>query len=471
MTESNSVLADEADDTASGRQPGLLLCGKLAHLLESARMFSVDHNRCRQAASDLVDLLEERLREAGQSSMVLVFDDGSVLLDDHPIAMDDRQHKRIEPFCDRLEHHGFNTIRLDEELTVDAILEFVEHLTADEPVPGSISFDGLSALRSDTETRSRSRDVVQDEEQMVLRLYSAFVMRCRNYYAALDEERQPRTANLKRNVQRIVDRLDERHLVFAGLASMNLVGQFDFAHGADRAIYAMVLADAVGLDSTSVARCGLAAVTPNPVTLGDDAEQPPEFGIGGDDHFRRNLSAVAELTRTGSRDVLSALRAVAAYERGFPLDRELPSRWYDDHSRPHLLTRLLAVVRDYDLLVRGFEDVEAVGPDIAFQILMEHAKSRYDTVLVKLFVTTLGLYPVGSVVELSDGRRAFVVQPPEIDDSESPFRAMRPRIRPLDCPGDLIDLADEDLADLTIERVVDSEKLAPDDRPDARWLF
>ncbi|MBI4976374.1 MAG: HD-GYP domain-containing protein [Spirochaetes bacterium] len=58
----------------------------------------------------------------------------------------------------------------------------------------------------------------------------------------------------------------------------------------------------------------------------------------------------------------------------------------------------------------------------AMKIILQEAPTRYDTDMVKVFLSTMSLYPVGSLVILNDGRKAIVFIP-------NPGVPMRPIIK------------------------------------------
>jgi len=75
----------------------------------------------------------------------------------------------------------------------------------------------------------------------------------------------------------------------------------------------------------------------------------------------------------------------------------------------HLLSRLLRIARDYALLVVERPGQPRLAPPMA-QSMMWAARGRaYDPDLLALLAQQLGLYPPGSLIELSDGRAAVSI--------------------------------------------------------------
>jgi hypothetical protein len=77
----------------------------------------------------------------------------------------------------------------------------------------------------------------------------------------------------------------------------------------------------------------------------------------------------------------------------------------DASERPHpgLFGRILRVAEDYDTLARRSG---TLSPTMALAVMLRWAGTRYDAVLLQLFVNALGAYPPGTLLRLEDGRVA-----------------------------------------------------------------
>ncbi|MCB4810437.1 HD-GYP domain-containing protein [Methylovorus menthalis] len=74
-----------------------------------------------------------------------------------------------------------------------------------------------------------------------------------------------------------------------------------------------------------------------------------------------------------------------------------------------LLARLLAIVNVYDNLCNPALTVKALTPYEALAYMFAHQRSKFDESLLKRLIKCLGVYPPGSVVQLSTGLHGIVV--------------------------------------------------------------
>jgi len=129
-------------------------------------------------------------------------------------------------------------------------------------------------------------------------------------------------------------------------------------------------------------------------------------------------------------------------------------------SDPGTMARVVALVNRYDRLC-GPESPEtsALMPAEALSMLYTKASKKFDQKLIALLIRILGVYPPGSIVQLSDGSLALVVSPgsgslrPEvliydpdldkddaavIDLGENPDLKIEESVRPASLPKDVL---------------------------------
>ena len=83
--------------------------------------------------------------------------------------------------------------------------------------------------------------------------------------------------------------------------------------------------------------------------------------------------------------------------------------------------KVIALVNCYDGLCNPSVSMDALTPHEALAQLFVQKKTNFDSVALADFIRMMGVYPPGSIVQLSDERYALVV-------SVSAFRPLRPRV-------------------------------------------
>lgn len=122
------------------------------------------------------------------------------------------------------------------------------------------------------------------------------------------------------------------------------------------------------------------------------------------------------------------------------------------------LARVVSVVNAYENLCNPHNAIDAMTPYEALAHMFARQRKKYDAELLMLLIKTLGIYPPGSLVELSDGGYGTVI-------SVNPSKPLRPYVLmhapeiPRETPL-LINLGD--VAGLTITRCLRPNQLPPD---------
>ena len=137
----------------------------------------------------------------------------------------------------------------------------------------------------------------------------------------------------------------------------------------------------------------------------------PLFGA----HILRNLPGLARLA------MVVAFEHHANYDlSGYP---QITAK-----KEVHFLTRLIQVADFYDAATSSRRVYHrAMLPNEAMNFILDRAGKIFDPVVAKVFVQLLGLYPVGSVVELDTGELGVVVGSGEREVARPVVKVVRSR--------------------------------------------
>jgi HD-GYP domain-containing protein (c-di-GMP phosphodiesterase class II) len=121
--------------------------------------------------------------------------------------------------------------------------------------------------------------------------------------------------------------------------------------------------------------------------------------------------------------------------------------------------RIVAIADCYDALTsaRVYRRI-ADTPDATLRYILEKSGTIYDPILAKLFVNALGVYPVGTLCQLSSGELGVVMR-----SNPDPEQWERPQVKVIATPdGGAVDGAEIDLSDpdagRSIARTLDARR-------------
>ena len=174
---------------------------------------------------------------------------------------------------------------------------------------------------------------------------------------------------------------------------------------------------------------------------------------------------VRVLLRLKGLSDLAVKAIVVAFEHHLGLE----GRGYPDLEHPrdlHLFSRIVAITDAFDAMTTRRVYVAApFGRDQALAEQLRYAGRSFDGTILKEFINLIGVYPVGSLVRLTDGRVGVVMA-----TAPEPGDPTRPRVRLVrDEMGEAVVGPDLDLTHdagaPAIAEVLDPEKAGIDPSP------
>lgn len=217
---------------------------------------------------------------------------------------------------------------------------------------------------------------------------------------------------LRTIVTAVLDRLTAHPAAMLTLTQLEQMKRLDrdlFAHAVDVCIFSLIVGRAQGLSDGSLEPLGMGAL------LHDIGETrlPQNLFHKPDRHTEQDLAllrlhpriGLAALSGTGPLPAIARSVIVEHHER-------LDGSGYPDGlrgARIAPLSQIVGLVDAYDAMASSRHGRPPLSPDQAVRQLFQLGlKQQYDRTLVELLIQCLGIYPFGSLVEISTGEWAVV---------------------------------------------------------------
>ncbi len=448
---------------------GPTLCTYLNRILKVVTLFNADHSQVNVAANDFVTWLLPQFDRFNEDKFSLQITDKNFFLNGQLLKFDQRTFLRNSVFREKFMSWSINQITFHRAIGAGEIVAMGHAIhQASKSQTFSLELFRQPHLSLESVIEKELNLPETDDKRQMIELYAGLVVKTSIFFDRIKKGPISSARFLKRIVQKISDELDEHAFLFVGLINLRLIEGQDFIHATNTCIYAMLLAHACGLDRQDIVRCGMTALTQNIERLRKQTKER-QFAVGDESHYSNNINSVVTLSELGANDILSALRLVTSYERGFPYDRPLPKKWYQEEMRPHVLSRIIEISRHYDVFTSGMQGADSVDADRALQKMMSNMGGHYDPQLFKIFVNVVGIFPVGSIISLSSGDQAIVIRSPLLVTNVGLSSANRPTVKMLDGSERIVDLAQSQHRGLRIIGMVPKGEIK--EQPGALFLF
>jgi HD-GYP domain-containing protein (c-di-GMP phosphodiesterase class II) len=229
----------------------------------------------------------------------------------------------------------------------------------------------------------------------------------------IEERRAIQVKKAERLTQQMVDILKADESILVGLASIKNFDEYTFAHSVNVCILSMLIGDRLRLYKSDIARLGVAALFHDigKVYIPQNVLNYPGKLSDKDWELMKyhTIFGVKELSRVKSlREVTEALFVTLQHHINYNMDGypQKPGEW----ELP-LFTRIVTVADYFDAMTspRAYCKTPMTA-DKALRYIMLKSGEIFDPFIAKVFIQAMGLFPIGTVVELDTGERGVVVK-------------------------------------------------------------
>jgi HD-GYP domain-containing protein (c-di-GMP phosphodiesterase class II) len=264
----------------------------------------------------------------------------------------------------------------------------------------------------DLSERQPDPEVPADTREASITTYFKSIFVAKQVMENLRGRRSIYLRKARRLVQSIVDLVTKDETTLLALTQIKNFDDFLFTHSANVCVLSVALGQNLGLPKNLLAQLGLAALlhdvgmTEVPRDLLHRADE-----LSDEDRlcFERHTAAGALLILRDQGITAASVRsATVAFQHHWRGDGSgFPSR--DEGEKPGFLSSIVAIADAFDRLTTPQESGKMpLTPEGALQHLLDESRGEFDPLLVKMFVNTVGVYPLGSVVKLSNGEVGIV---------------------------------------------------------------
>ncbi len=203
--------------------------------------------------------------------------------------------------------------------------------------------------------------------------------------------------------------IDDNDAVAVDISALKVSDEYTFKHSVDVATMSMIVAKRYGFDEKQVYEIGISGLLHDIGKSKIPDEVLNKAGKLTDEEFAvmKKHSVFGYHILTDKDDLSGDIRlgVLQHHEKlngkGYPLGIEMP--------RISPFARIISVVDIYDALVTERPYKKAFSPRDAVEMIMSMT-SELDVDVMRCFMESVILYPVGTDVELSNGENARVVE-------------------------------------------------------------
>ena len=221
--------------------------------------------------------------------------------------------------------------------------------------------------------------------------------------------KNPKLPELKRAIDPIVDSIIRNSDAFSWLTMMKSKDKYTYNHCVNASIWSVVLGRSLGLPKKDLQSLAIGAL------LFDIGKMKlPEKLINNPNHFnqiefnlvKKHVDYSVEIVKSINginKDVVEMIWTHHERHNGGGYPRGLHA------NKIPLFGKIAGIIDCYDALISNRSFVSAISPHDAVRKLYDWSNIDFQLELVEQFIQVVGIYPVGTMIELSDGRVGVIV--------------------------------------------------------------
>ncbi len=429
QSESSANEAADGDDRSREElavlnKRGLALIHSFFSASKMVQIYKLDNNAVKRVLSEFISILKKFLEEDERACIRLAAE--YLNINDVRITVDPQFFDPFQYLIDEMKKRSVESIEFSPGVTPEEIGRFLKtfygvdegedafELLEKKLMEAGVVHIGVTQLveteRVLREHTQKGRDVKLESNRVFFRALALM----RDVVQAMEERRVIKIKKAKRLTQQMVDIIQTDETILLGLASIKKFDEYTFAHSVNVCILAMAMGDKLRLCKGDIARLGLSALfhdigkvyipesivnNPNKLT-GKDWELMKYHTLFG----VKELAKVKVLKEIADAMFVSLQHHVHYNQNGYPRRK---NGW-----RLRLFSRIVTIADYYDAMtsMRVYRRNE-LRPDKVIKFIFEMSGKIFDPFLSKVFVQTMGFYPVGTVVALDSGEKGIVVKP------------------------------------------------------------
>lgn len=291
-------------------------------------------------------------------------------------------------------------------------------------ITAMIESKGLSWVQVISTQEEKVEDDVEESKKRARRVYSSAYNSVSDVTQKIAAGKRAGIRKSVRVVQDMADMVTAEDPLLLGLSAIKDYDNYTYTHSVNVAILSMCLGERIGLSKKSLIRLGLCGLFHDlgKVDIALDIINKPGRLTESEvvTVQQHSLNSVRQILKLQTFRKLKAQIILPPFEHHLKYDLSgYPKvNWSNPVS---LFGRIIAIADVYDALssVRSYRPV-AVSQDRALGIMLEGSGRDFDPLLLKWFINMVGIYPVGTLLEFSDGQMGLVVEGRSEGDSSRP---------------------------------------------------
>ena len=387
-------------------------------LVKAIQVYDLNNDVVQNTAQKFVDDVNSLLTTMPTIELLRYRD--YVFFDKQRLKFEIYSYASLQFIHDRLKKLQIKSLTFLPGISRDEIIRFASIFSEEREVflqhVASEKFDHIN-LESETDEEEMPEELDDEEQQRRENIKGTYLKALKVTKDVMNNvwSNQPvNVTGLRRIVYKLIDFLYEDELSVMALASIKNFDEYTYNHSLNVGVLSMALGHRIGLSKKTLVTLTNAAILHDIGKVGISAALINKSGKLTNEEWEIVKShanhGVVEILKSKGLDEIGLASMIVSFQHHWNYDGTgYPAREESDEQT--LLAKIVRICDAYDAMTtsRPYKPVPYL-PHFALRILWSRRNSWFDPILLKVFIQTLGIYPVGTCLELSSGEIGLVIR-------------------------------------------------------------
>jgi len=381
----------------------------LMNAVQAGKLYSEDHPKYIEFIQKLYALLNEILRS--KKELVIGIVDSELAWEDHIFF--ELSHK-LRGLITFFEESKIQRIVFQQGLRDDELSSFIAFLTRTKrqdqiDEEEYFSLHGIQNIRAGRIKRMQEIEGERNRSEEVAKQYETSLEAVSNSLNTVLNEEEIDYLDLRFNILSVMENFVGRHQELLNLVSVKQKDLITFVHLLNVSLLSMYFSSTLGFSKDDVLDIGIAALYHDIGKLSISKKILQKKSKLEDSEFAR----MKDHTLLGTKILLhykqslGTLPIVVSFEHHLRYDLQgYPKVAYP--QKPHIASLIVSMCDVYDALAQRRTYKKDFPPNEIYELMRKESGKLFDPQLLERFFQAIGVWPVGTLVTLSDKSVAVV---------------------------------------------------------------
>jgi HD-GYP domain-containing protein (c-di-GMP phosphodiesterase class II) len=399
---------------------GKTVVGLLYPLFKAVQVYDLNNDVVLSSASKLIDYTGTLFTTISSLEFIRYRD--YIFFNKQRLKYEINSYANLTFLNDRMKNLRIKSFTFLPGLTTQEVIDFADIFRSDkvkflrEFVLKRYPHIKIEFLKADEEP-----DTVIEDTVHAKKTYFKALKVTKNLMQNLWSGRPVDVKSSRRIVFSLVDSISRDEFGIVALTTIKNFDEYTFNHSLNVGILSLALGQRIGLSKKSLARLGTSGILHDIGKVEISKELINKIQKLTDTEWEtlklHSNYGVREILKTRGLDDTAMYAITVAFQHHWNFDGTgYPLREKDEE--PTLFSKIVRICDSYDAMTtaRAYQPVPYL-PHFAMRVIWANQNRLFDPVLAKVFAQVLGIYPVGSCLELNNREVGLVLRqnPSNID--------------------------------------------------------